>query len=91
MAKFFNRSVVTVLTYKEGSGYPVDQAEYRIRSLGRGRWIVEREDGFRWGARTSELEQLFRPRRYECDRHSSGEAIYAYEEVRITRDTWWRW
>ena len=91
MAKLFNRSVVTVLTYKEGSGYPVNQAEYRIRSLGRGRWLVEDESGSRWGARTSELGRLFRPRRYECDRHSSGEAIYAYEEVSITRDTWWRW
>ena len=91
MAKLYHRSVVTVLTYKEDSGYPVDQAEYRIRSLGRGRWLVEEEGGSRWGARTSELGRFFRPRRYECDRHSSGEAIYAYEEVRVDRDTWWRW
>ena len=91
MAKLYHRSVVTVLTYKEGSGYPVDQAEYRVRSLGRGRWIVEREDGFRWGARTSELEQLFRPRCYADGCHSSGEPEVAYEEVRVARDTWWRW
>ena len=49
------------------------------------------EDGSRWGARTSELGRLFRPRRYECGYHSSGEPEVAYEEVRITRDTWWRW
>ena len=83
MAKFYSRSVVTVLTYKEDSGYPVDQAEYRVRSLGRGRWLVEDEGGFRWGARTSELGRLFRPRRYEDGYHSSGEPVYAYEEVKV--------
>ena len=91
MAKFYSRSHVVVLTYKEGNGYPVDQTEYSVRSLGRGRWLVEREDGFRWGARTSELEQLFRPRVYEDGYHSSGEPEVAYEEVRVDRDTWWRW
>ena len=91
MAKFYHRSVVTVLTYKEGSGYPVNQAEYRVRSLGRGRWIVEDEDGSRWGARTSELGRLFRPRVYEDGYYSSGEPVLAYEEVNIKRDTWWRW
>ena len=85
MAKFYSRSHVVVLTYKEGNGYPVDQTEYSVRSLGRGRWLVEREDGFRWGARTSELEQLFRPRVYGDGYHSSGEPVYAYEEVSIIR------
>lgn len=85
MAKFFHSSIVVVLTFREDSGYPVDQAEYRVRSLGRGRWLVEEEDGLRWGARTSELGRFFRPRRYECDRHSSGEPIYAYEEVQILK------
>ena len=85
MAKFYSRSVVTVLTYKEDSGYPVDQAEYRVRSLGRGRWLVEDEGGFRWGARTSELGRLFRPRRYEDGYHSSGEPEVAYEEVQILK------
>ena len=91
MAKFFNRSTVTVLTYKEGSGYPVNQAEYRVRSLGRGRWLVEDEDGSRWGARTSELGRLFRPRVYQDGYHSSGEPEVAYEEVNVKRDLWWRW
>ena len=85
MAKFFQHSTVTVLTYKEGNGYPVDQTEYSVRSLGRGRWIVEDEDGFRWGARTSELGRLFRPRRYEDGYHSSGEPVLAYEEVQILK------
>ena len=85
MAKFFNRSVVIVLTYKEGSGYPVNQTEYSVRSLGRGRWLVEEEGGFRWGARTSELGRLFRPRVYQDGYHSSGEPVIAYEEVSIIR------
>lgn len=91
MAKLYHRSVVTVLTFREDSGYPVDQAEYRVRSLGRGRWLVEGEDGSRWGARTSELGRLFRPRVYQDGYHSSGEPVYAHEEVSIARDTWWRW
>ena len=90
MSKFFRHSTVTVLTYKEDSGYPVDQTEYSVRALGRGRWRVECDDRHAV-LRTSELGRLFRPRRYECDCHSSGEAIYAYEEVRVERDTWWRW
>ena len=84
MAKFFRHSTVVVLTYKD-SGYPVDQAEYRVRSLGRGRWLVEDEGGFRWGARTSELGRLFRPRRYEDGYHSSGEPEVACEEVQILK------
>ena len=85
MAKFFNRSVVIVLTYKEGSGYPVNQTEYSVRSLGRGRWLVEEEGGFRWGARTSELGRLFRPRVYQDGYHSSGEPEVAYEEVKVLK------
>lgn len=67
------------------ASYPVDQAEYRVRSLGRGRWLVEDEDGFRWGARTSELGRLFRPRVYEDGYHSSGEPEVAYEEVKVLK------
>ena len=85
MAKFYSRSVVVVLTYKEGDGYPVNQTEYSVRSLGRGRWIVEDEYGFRWGARTSELGRLFRPRVYEDGYHSSGEPEVAYEEVKVLK------
>ena len=83
--KLYNRSVVTVLTYKEGSGYPVNQTEYSVRSLGRGRWLVEEEGGFRWGARTSELGRLFRPRVYQDGYHSSGEPEVAYEEVKVLK------
>ena len=85
MAKFYSHSIVTVLTYKGGNGYPVDQAEYRVRALGRGHWLVEDEGGFRWGARTSELGRFFRPRVYEDGYHSSGEPEVAYEEVQILK------
>lgn len=85
MAKFYSRSTVLVLTYKEGDGYPVDQTEYSVRSLGRGRWLVEDEDGFRRVLRTAELQRFFRPRVYEDGCHSSGEPVYAYEEVQILK------
>ena len=85
MAKFFRNSTIIVLTYKEGNGYPVDQTEYSVRSLGRGRWLVEDEDGSRWGARTSELGRLFRPRVYQDGCHSSGEPEVAYEEVKVLK------
>ena len=91
MAKFYQHSVVTVLTYKEGSGYPVNQTEYSVRSLGRGRWLVKREDGFHTVMRTSFLQKYFRPRCYEDGYYSSGEPEVAYEEVRVDRDPWWRW
>lgn len=85
MAKFFHHSIVVVLTYKEGNGYPADQAEYRVRSLGRGRWIVEDEGGFRRVLRTAALQRFFRPRVYEDGYHSSGEPEVAYEEVQILK------
>ena len=93
MAKFYSRSHVVVCTYHDDgstvSGPAVE--EFSIRSLGRGRWLVKREDGFHTVMRTSSLERYFRPRVYEDGYHSSGEPVYAYEEVRIDRDTWWRW
>jgi len=91
--KFFNRSHVVVCTYHE-DGSPVSGPaveEFSIRSLGRGRWMVVAEDGQRSVLRTSALGRFFRPHRYADGCHSSGEAIYAYEEVCVTRDTWWRW
>jgi len=93
MAKFFNRSHVVVCTYHD-DGSPVSGPaveEFRVRSLGRGRWIVEDEDGYRRVLRTSSLERYFRPRVYEDGYYSSGEPVIAYEEVGIQRDTWWRW
>ena len=91
--KFFNKSLVTVCTFHEdGSAVPgpADE-EFRVRGLGRGRWLVEREDGFRTVMRTSRLQRYFRPRCYEDGYYSSGEPVLAYEEVRVERDTWWRW
>lgn len=93
MAKFFNHSIVTICTYHEdGSAVPGPAVEeFSIHSLGRGRWYVEREDGYHWVARTAELQRYFRPRCYEDGYFSSGEPVYAYEEVSVQRDTWWRW
>lgn len=91
--KFFNRSNVTVCTFHEdGSAVPGPAVEeFRVRSLGRGRWLVESEDGRHAVLRTSSLERYFRPRCYADGCHSSGEPVYAYEEVRVERDPWWRW
>ena len=91
--KFFNRSIVRVSTFHE-DGSPVSgpaDEEFLVRGLGRGRWYVEREDGFHTVMRTSSLQRFFRPAVYADGYYSSGEPVIAYEEVRITRDTWWRW
>ena len=87
MAKLFTRSIVTVLTLREDggiSGVPAD-VEYRVRSLGRGRWLIEDEDGYRRVLRTAALQRFFRPHAYECGYYSSGEPVRVYEEVYITR------
>ena len=87
MAKFYSRSNVRVLTLREDGGVtdvPAD-VEYRVRSLGRGRWIVEDEDGYRRVLRTAELERFFRPEEYSSGYYSSGEPVWVYEEVYITR------
>ena len=87
MAKFYRRSNVVVLTLSEDGGVtdvPAD-VEYRVRSLGRGRWYVEDEDGYRRVLRTAALQRLFRPHSYECGYYSSGEPVRVYEEVYITR------
>ena len=57
MAKFYTFSNVTVLTLREDGGIPDVPAdvEYRVRSLGRGRWLVEDEDGYRRVLRTAAL------------------------------------
>ena len=87
MAKFYSRSHVTVLTLREDggvTGVPAD-VEYRVRSLGRGLWSVEREDGYRRVLRTAALQRFFCPCSYECGYYSSGEPVRVYEEVYITR------
>ena len=87
MAKFYYRSNVTVLTLREDGGVtdvPAD-VEYRVRSLGRGRWLVEDEDATVSVLRTAKLQRFFRPKEYECGYYSSGEPVRVYEEVYITR------
>ena len=91
--KFYNRSTVRVSTFHE-DGSPVSgpaDEEFLVHSLGRGRWLVESEDGRHAVLRTAELQRYFRPRCYEDGYYSSGEPVIAYEEVRVDRDTWWRW
>ena len=85
MAKFYNHSHVVVCTFHE-DGSPVSgpaDEEFFVRSLGRGRWLVECEDGRHAVLRTAELQRYFRPEVYEDGYHSSGEPIIAYEEVQI--------
>ena len=86
MAKFYSRSVVVVsaVTADVVPDFPAD-VEYRVRSLGRGRWYVVREDGYRRVLRTAALQRFFRPEEYECGYHSSGEPVRVYKEVYITR------
>ena len=85
--KFYSRSNVRVLTLREDggvSGVPAD-VEYHVRSLGRGLWSVEDEDGAVSVLRTAALQRFFRPHSYECGYWSSGEPVRVYEEVYITR------
>ena len=87
MAKFYTFSHVVVSALREDGGVtdvPAD-VEYRVRSLGRGRWLVEDEDGYRRVLRTSALQRFFRPEEYECGYYSSGEPVRVCEEVCITR------
>ena len=86
MAKFYSRSVVNIVTLREDGGVSdVADVEYRVRDLGRGRWSVEREDGYHRVLRTAEAQRFFRPHSYECGYWSSGEPIWVYERVYITR------
>ena len=53
--------------------------EYLVRSLGRGRWLVVREDdGYRWTLSTSRLQRFFK----DCVLESLYEG--PYEEVSYT-------
>ena len=89
MAKLYSRSTVTVLTHcEEGVSYDVpSDVEYRVRSLGRGRWLVEDEDGYCRVLRTAELQRFIRglSRRYVGDYWSSGEPQYFISEVAVDR------
>lgn len=89
MAKLYTRSVVTVSTRcEEGVSYDVpSDDEYRVRSLGRGRWYVEDADGYCRVLRTAELQRFIRglSRRYVGDYWSSGEPQYFVSKVSIYR------
>ena len=89
MAKLYSRSTVTVLTHcEEGFSYNVPaDVEYRVRSLGRGLWSVEDEDGYRRLLRTAELQRFISglSRRYVGDYWSSGEPQYFISEVAVDR------
>ena len=89
MAKLYTRSIVAVSTRcEEGVSYNVpSDDEYLVRSLGRGRWVVEDEDGHRRVLRTAELQRFIGGlrRRYVGDYWSSGEPPYFLSEVSITR------
>ena len=89
MAKLYSRSVLIVSTRcEEGVSYDVpSDEEFRVRSLGRGRWLVEDEDGYRRILRTAELQRFISrlARRYVGDYWSSGEPQYFVSEVRIIR------
>jgi len=89
MAKFYRSNNVVVSTRcEEGVSYDVPaDVEYRVFSLGRGRWLVEREDGQRSVLRTAALERFIGglPRRYVGDYWSSGEPQYFISEVSIDR------
>ena len=87
MAKLYTRSRIVVSTRcEEGVSYNVpSDDEYRVRSLGRGRWLVE--DGYHFVLRTAELQRFIRglSRRYVGDYWSSGEPQYFVSEVSIDR------
>ena len=88
MAKLYSRSVLVVSTRCEGGvsyNVPAD-AVLDVRSLGRGLWSVEDEDGYRV-LRTAELQRFIGGlrRRYVGDYWSSGEPQYFVSEVYITR------
>ena len=89
MAKFYSRSVVVVSTRcEEGVSYGVSSdVEYRVRSLGRGLWSVEDEDGVVSVLRTAELQRFIGRlnRRYIGDYWSSGEPQYFIDEVSVYR------
>ena len=88
MAKLYSRSVIIVSTRcEEGVSYNVpSDDEYHVRSLGRGLWSVEDEDGYRV-LRTAELQRFIGglARRYVGDYWSSGEPQYFVSEVSIDR------
>jgi len=89
MAKLYTRSVLVVSTRCEGGvsyNVPSDE-EYHVRSLGRGLWSVEDEDGYRRIMRTAELQRFISglSRRYVGDYWSSGEPQYFVSEVSINR------
>ena len=88
MAKLYSKCVIVRSTRcEEGVSYNVpSDDEYHVRSLGRGLWSVEDEDGYRV-LRTAELQRFISglSRRYVGDYWSSGEPQYFISEVRVIR------
>ena len=88
--KFFNRfTIVRTTRCEEGVSYDVpSDTEFRVRALGRGRWLVDTA-GHGWPRvmRTAELQRLIdRQRcRYIGDYWTSGEPKYFVSEVYIDR------
>ena len=87
--KFYRNSSITVHTEcEQGVSYDVPaDVEWQVTALGRGRWLVEDEDGYRHVLRTAALERFIRglSSRYIGGYWSSGEPQYFISEVSIDR------
>ena len=62
MAIKFRRNGTNVVTEWHATRSSMDVTDtYRVRNVGRGRWLVVREDdGYRWTLSTSRLQWFFR-------------------------------
>ena len=80
MAIRFRRNGVNYITEWHATLSSLNATDtYRVRSLGRGRWLVVREeDGYRWTLSTSRLQRFFM--------EYTLESLYEgpYEEVSYT-------
>ena len=94
--KIFNHSVLTVCTTVDGDagaeafGYE-PEVRYHVSALGRGRWLVEGEDGHQSVLRTAELQRYFKTQHWVEGYGFDGEPFHAHQSVRVDRDPWWRW
>ena len=92
----FNHFVVAVTTTVDGDvgaeffGYE-PEVRYHVRSLGRGRWDVESEDGSHTVMRTAELQRYFQSSDWVEEYDFDGQPVHAHQSVRVERDPWWRW
>ena len=92
----FNHFVVAVTTTVDGDvgaeffGYE-PEVRYHVRSLGRGRWDVESEDGSHTVMRTAELQRTFKASDWVEEYDFDGQPVHAHQSVHVQRDPWWRW